>query len=218
MRVAWLIARKDLRVEWRTRVLLWQVVPFGLMALLLCGLAVGPNANVNRTLAPGLLYVVLILVAMLVVGRSAQLDAPRGTRASLLTLGIEPSAVYLGKVIAVTIELWLSAVVLLAGSVLFLHVSALEALTTLPLITLAVATMSCAGVLYGAVSLGSSSTNTLLPLLVLPAYAPILIAGERGFSSLLRHGPLARWTVILGIGAALYAAVGILLYGAIEES
>jgi len=44
-RVAWLVAKKDLRIELRSRVLLWQVVPFGAMALLLAGLALGPRTR-----------------------------------------------------------------------------------------------------------------------------------------------------------------------------
>ena len=45
IRTALLVAGKDLRVEARSRVLLWQVVPFGVMALLLSGLALGPGAR-----------------------------------------------------------------------------------------------------------------------------------------------------------------------------
>ena len=43
IRVAWLVARKDLAIEARSRVLLWQVLPFGALSLLLSGLALGPN-------------------------------------------------------------------------------------------------------------------------------------------------------------------------------
>ena len=43
IRTALLVAAKDLRIERRSRVLLWQVVPFGVMALLLSGLALGPT-------------------------------------------------------------------------------------------------------------------------------------------------------------------------------
>ena len=48
IRVALLVAGKDLRIERRSRVLLWQVVPFGVMALVLC--AAGPRTYPRRTL------------------------------------------------------------------------------------------------------------------------------------------------------------------------
>ena len=60
IRTAILVAAKDLRIEVRSRVLLWQVVPFGVMALLLIGLAVGPSATTTRHVAPGLFYVVSV--------------------------------------------------------------------------------------------------------------------------------------------------------------
>ncbi len=55
IRVALLVAGKDLRIERRSRLLLWQVVPFGVMALLLSGLPLGPTQAGHSPAAPGLL-------------------------------------------------------------------------------------------------------------------------------------------------------------------
>ena len=65
-----LVATKDLRIEWRSRVLIWQVVPFAVMALVLAGLAVGPSPQALRRVAPGAFYLVLLLASLLAVGRS----------------------------------------------------------------------------------------------------------------------------------------------------
>jgi len=54
IRTALFVATKDLRIEVRSRVLLWQVVPFGVMALLLSGLALGPQQVGHSSAAPGL--------------------------------------------------------------------------------------------------------------------------------------------------------------------
>ena len=121
MRVAWLVATKDLRIEARSRVLLWQVVPFGVMALLLCGLALGPTQVGHSSAAPGLFYLVVVLVALLMINRSHAIETSPGTKASVATLGLDPAGVFLGKAVALMVELWLSSFVLLAGSVLFLH-------------------------------------------------------------------------------------------------
>ena len=67
IRIALLVAGKDLRIELRSRVLLWQVVPFGVMALLLCGLALGPAHAGSSSAGPGLFYLVILLVALLMV-------------------------------------------------------------------------------------------------------------------------------------------------------
>jgi heme exporter protein B len=217
IRLILLVAQKDLRIERRSRVLLWQVAPFGLMTLLLCGLAVGPNASTQAKLAPGLFYIVVMLVALLVINRTSQVESSRGTATSVQILGIDPGAVFLGKALAMFIQLSIVGVALLAGTTVLLHVPLDAAFVTLPVLLLASATLSMAGVLYGRIAASSANAGTLLPALALPAFAPILIAGERSFSSLITAGPLARWVGLLGLASATYACVGVLLYGALEE-
>lgn len=217
MRLILLVAQKDLLIERRSRVLLWQVAPFGLMTLLLCGLAVGPNASTQAKLAPGLFYIVVMLVALLVINRTSQVESSRGTTTSVQILGIDPGAVFLGKALAMFIQLSIVGVALLAGTTVLLHVPLHAAFVTLPVLLLASATLSMAGVLYGRIAASSANAGTLLPALALPAFAPILIAGERAFSSLISAGPLARWVWLLGLASATYACVGLLLYGALEE-
>lgn len=218
IRLALLVAQKDLLIERRSRVLLWQVAPFGLMTLVLCGLAVGPKASTQTRLAPGLFYIVMMLVALLVINRTSQLEAARGTATSVQILGIDPGAVFVGKAIAMFVQLSIVGSVLLAGTAVLLHVPLHAAILTVPVLFLVSATVSMAGVLYGRIAASSVNAGTLLPALALPAFAPVLIAGERAFSSLITAGPLARWVWLLSVALGTYACVGILLYGALEES
>ena len=144
IRVALLVAGKDLRVERRSRVLLWQVVPFGVMALLLSGLALGPNQAGHSTAAPGLFYLVIVLVALLMINRSHAIEATPGTRASVATLGLDPAGVFLGKAAALAIELWLTAIVLLAGSVVVLHTALHGTLSAVPSIVVTLGAIATA--------------------------------------------------------------------------
>ncbi len=218
IRIAWLVARKDLRIEMRSRVLLWQVVPFGAMALLLAGLALGPAHAGNSTAGPGLFYLVMLFVALLMINRSQVLEATPGTRASIATLGLDPAGVFLGKALALCVELWVTGLVLLAGTVLVLHTALHGAFLALPSVLVTLAALAAAGTLYGAITAGGDGAATLLPVLCLPAFAPLLIAGERAFSAALSHGGLWEWWVILVVALVAYVGVGILLYGVLEES
>ena len=218
IRVALLVAGKDLRVERRSRVLLWQVVPFGIMALLLSGLALGPNRAGHSTAAPGLFYLVIVLVALLITNRSHAIETTAGTRASVATLGLDPAGVFLGKAVALAVELWLTAVVLLAGSVVVLHTALHGTLVAVPSIVVTLGAIATAGTLYGALTSGGNAAATLLPVLSLPAFAPLLIAGERSFTSALHGGALLEWWIISVVALAVYLALGILLYGVLEES
>jgi heme exporter protein B len=218
IRTALLVAAKDLRIEIRSRVLLWQVVPFGVMALVLCGLALGPKQVGHSSAAPGLFYLVVVLVAILMINRSHAIESSTGTRASVATLGLDPAGVFLGKTLALAIELWLSALVLLAGSVVALHTALHGTLTATPSILVTLGAIAAAGTLYGALTSGGNAAATLLPVLSLPAFAPLLIAGERSYGAALHGGALLEWWVISVVALAVYLGMGILLYGVLEES
>lgn len=218
IRTARLVAAKDLRIEARSRVLLWQVMPFGVMALLLCGLALGPDRAGRSPSAPGLFYLVVLLVALLMINRSQGIEASPGTRSSVATLGLDPAGVFLGKALALLVELGATSIVLLGGAVLFLHTSLQGTLTALPSVIVTLAALAAAGSLYGALTAGGAGAATLLPVLALPALAPLLIAGERSFYAALHGGGLWHWWVIIVVALVSYVAIGILLYGVLEDS
>ena len=199
IRTALLVAAKDLRIERHSRVLLWQVLPFGVMGLVLSGIALGPTHAGHSSAGPGLFYLVMLLVTLLMINRSQAIEGSSGTRASVATLGLDPAGVFLGKALALAVELWITGVVLLAGAVLVLHTALV-------------------GTLYGALSGGGQGPATLLPILALPAFAPLLIAGERSFSASLHGATLWQWWVISLVALAAYLAIGILLYGVLEDS
>jgi heme exporter protein B len=218
LRTAWLVAGKDLRVEWRSRVLVWQVVPFAIIALVLVGLVVGPNASETRRVAPGLFYLVLLLVTILMIGRSQLIESPPGTRASVRMLGLDPAGVFLGKAAALLVELFVAAVVLIAGVVVTLRAPLGGTLAATPSILLALGSLAAAGTMYGALVGGARDHATLLPIVALPPFAAILVMGEKAMSSAISGGALAKWMILLGAGCVAYVAVGVLLYGVSEES
>jgi hypothetical protein len=55
-------------------------------------------------------------------------------------------------------------------------------------------------------------------VLSFPAFAPLLIAGERSYSDALHGGALWQWWVISLVALVAYLAIGILLYGVLEDS
>lgn len=217
-RDAMLVCGKDLRIELRTRVLLWQVVPFGILTLLLFALALGPSTATLERGAPGLLWLALLFASVLATTRSAGIEAPEGTRASIRLLGLDAGGVFLGKVAALAVQLVAIAAVLEVGLLVFFHVSAARLAVATPLEACAVAALAAVGTLYGAVVAGTDVAGTLLPLLVLPALAPVLIAGEKGTAAVLAGGGPGRWAIILAVMAVAYLAVGTLVYGSLEES
>jgi heme exporter protein B len=219
-RDALLVAEKDIRIELRSRVALWQVLPFAVLVLVLFGFALGPGAHALRAAAPGLYWLAVLFSTVLATQRSFAIEAGAGTRDGLRLSGIDPAGVFLGKAAAVAAQLIAVQVVIGAGIlVLFgVHVDA----WWLALVASLVATvgLSAAGVLYGALSAGLRVRETLLPLLVLPIVAPVLIAGSRAWAAAVTGAVAsgASWLKILGPFAAVYLAVGIVLYGPLQET
>ena len=219
-RDALLVAGKDLRIELRSRVALWQVVPFALLVLVLCAFALGPGAAALRAAAPGLFWLAVLFSTVLTTQRSVAIESGEGTRDGLRLSGIDPAGVFLGKAAAVAAQLAVLQVVLWAGlTVLFgvrLAVPWLAVVASL----LATVGLAAAGVIYGALSAGLRVRETLLPLLVLPILAPVLIAGSRVWSAAVAGSVSAGagWLRVLAPFAAVYLLVGIVLYGPLQEA
>src|ERR1019366_6089330 len=141
----------------RSRVLLWQVVPFGVIALLLCGLALGPAHAGDSPAGPGLYSLVTLLVTLLMINRSQAVERTPGTKSSIATLGLDPAGVFLGKSLALAVELWVTGLVLLAGAVLVLHTALHGSIIALPSIVVTLGALASAGTLSGPLTAGGGA-------------------------------------------------------------
>jgi heme exporter protein B len=219
-RDALLVAGKDLRIEARSRVALWQVLPFALLVLLLCAFALGPGTSVLRSAAPGLFWLAVLFSTVLTTQRSFAIESGEGTRDGLRLSGIDPAGVFLGKAAAVAVQLAVLQVVLWVGLTLLFGVHVHTAWLAVVASLLATVGLASAGVIYGALAAGMRVRETLLPLLVLPILAPVLIAGSRAWSAAV-SGPASSgttWLRVLLPFAAVYLVVGVVLYGPLQEA
>jgi len=219
-RDAALVAGKDLRIEARSRVGLWQVVPFAVLVLVLVAFAIGPDSASLRHAAPGIFWIAVLFSTVLSIQRSVAIESGEGTRDGLRLSGIDPAGIFLGKAAAVGLQLLVLQIVLWAGvTVLFdvrVHVVWLAIVASL----LATVGLACAGVLYGALSAGLRVRDTLLPILVLPVLAPVLLAGSKAWQAALDGSSSsgAEWLRILIPFAVIYLVIGIALYGPLQEA
>src|SRR5260370_14340236 len=100
-----LVAGKAVRIEARSRVTAQQILPFGLLVLLLFAFALDPDRGVLTRVAPGLFWVTVLLGTLLAVGRAYSIEAENGARDGLRLSGLDGGAVFLGKAAAVAVEL-----------------------------------------------------------------------------------------------------------------
>jgi len=220
-RDAVLVAGKDLRIEARSKVGLSQVAPFGIVALVLFAFALGPNRSLMAQGAPGLFWVAILFCTVLAIQRSVSVESTDGVRDGLRLSGIDPAGLYLGKAAAVAAQLVVLEVLLAVGVVL-LYGARIE-VPWLIVASCALGTVGLAatGTLYGALSAGLRVRETLLPFLFLPIAAPVLLAGTRMWQAGLSGGTASYgnpWLRLLVVFDAVYVALGIVVFGPIQES
>ena len=204
------IARKDLLIEWRSRVVTAQIIPFAGIGLLLFAVALDPDRGMLRRAAPGLFWVAVLLCALLIVARSYAVEPQDG----LVRIGYEPPAIFLGKTAAVFLELLILECVLGIGMVALYEVPIHQLLilsTSMVVTSLALAAL---GILFGAVTAQERTGSTLLPLLLFPALTPVMLGGTQSVQGALVNAPEDAWPWIelLGLVAAIALSGGALAY------
>ncbi len=150
---------------------------FFIIVVSLFPLGVGPEMNILRAIAPGVLWVAALLASMLSLGRLFSIDYMDGTLEQLL---IAPSPLFL-LVLGKMISHWLVSglpLVLMAPILGIQYDLSLEALGVLTLsLLIGTPILSLIGAIGAALTLGVRGGGVLVSLLVLPLYIPILIFG-----------------------------------------
>lgn len=218
-RDAALVAGKDLRIEARSRVATNQVAPFAVIVLVLFGFALEPDSGTLKMAAPGLFWVAVLFCSLLAVQRSFAVEAADAAGDGLRMSGLDPAGIFLGKAMAVALEL-VGLEVLLAIGIVVLFSAALTGVALL-LATAVVATVGLAacGTVYGVLAAGLRVRETLLPLLILPVVAPVLIGATRAWEVALGQSldDGWKWVTLLAVFAIVYVTLGVLSFGTLLE-
>lgn len=223
-RVARLVAAKDLRVERRSRVLLNQILPFAGVTMVMFAFALDASEVLERV-APGLVWLATLFSLLVLVQRSFAIEADDGALDTLRVAGVDPVAIFWGKSLALAAQLAVLEVVLLGSAVVLYGADVPLGGLVLLVTTLITATcgLACVGTLYGGLTAGSSGRETLLPLLVFPVVAPVLIGATRAVESALGTGGVALaegwpWIGLLAVFAVTFGVGGALAFGPLLET
>jgi heme exporter protein B len=171
----WVVWR-DLMLAWRRRADVLSTLFFFIIVVTLFPLSIGPEEQLLRSIAPGVVWVAALLASMLSLGRLFANDYQDGTLEQLL---LTPQPLYLiviGKVLAhwVVAELPLVLIAPIVGVQFGLSRETLTVLFVSLLIGTPV--LSLVGSIGAALTLGLRG-GVLISILVLPLYIPTLIFG-----------------------------------------
>jgi heme exporter protein B len=209
-RTARLIAVKDLRIELRSRVVTNQVLPFAAVVMLLFAFALD-NDTILVRVAPGLIWLATLFSLLVLVQRSFAIETADGALDVIRVAGIGAGGVFLGKSLALAAQLLVLEALLLLIAVVLYQVTVPAAGVALLVVTFVLATAGLAsvGTIYGGLASGAKGRETLLPLLMLPVVAPVLIGATRATEAALGIGGAAvsegwPWVGLLGVFGGLF--------------
>ncbi len=233
LNVARLIAAKDLRIERRAKILAYQVLPFAGLVLVLFAFALdnggqvdqgGRSQAITTFVAPGLLWLAVLFSVLLVVQRTFAIETADGALDALRVAGVDPAAIFLGKAAALLVQLLVLEAGLVFGIVVLYDTDIRPGGAVLLAVTLVVGTAGLAfvGTLYGGLTAGAKGRETLLPLLVFPVVAPVLLGAARATEAALGTGGAAvsegwPWIGLLTVFAAAFGAAGTVAFGPLLE-
>lgn len=223
LRTARTIASKDLRIELRSRVVTNQVIPFAALVMILFAFALDSDAVLERV-APGLVWLATIFSVLFIVARSFALETADGALEALRAAGVDPMGIFLGKTLALATQLIALEAVLVGASVVLYRadVSASGGVLLVTTAVLATVGLASVGTLYGGLAAGAKGRETLLPLLLLPVVAPVLIGATRATESAFGTNGIDvsegwPWLGLLAVFAVLFSVVGTVAFGPLVD-
>lgn len=219
LRDVWIVAAKDLQIERRSRVTFSQVVPFAGLVLVLFGFALNADRPVLERATSGLFWITVMFVTTLAVQRSTSVETTDGARRALLLAGIEPAAVFAGKALAIAVQLLLVQLMLVGGVVVLYEAEVSGWALLVSTCVVATVGIAAAGTLLGALVAGVRARETVLPILLLPVLAPVLIGATRAFDDAFGSVAVDGWSwlgLLAGFGV-INIVLGALSYGVLLE-
>jgi heme exporter protein B len=201
-RAAWLVMRKDLRVEMRSREILYTTVFFAVSCVLVFAFGFVRDGRPVDDVAAGILWIAIAFSGTLALGRTFERERLNETLQALMLAPADRPAIYAGKLLGILL-LMLAVQVVLVPMVALLFQAPLFSRPLLLIALLVCGTLGFAsvGTLFAAMLVRARSRDVLLPVLLYPITIPVIIAGVRGTAALLQPDggePIARaWLSML---------------------
>jgi heme exporter protein CcmB len=215
---AWLIAKKDLVVEARSRELAYTTVFFAFACMLVFAFSFVREGRALEGVPAGILWVTVTFSGTLALSRAFERERQAETLRALLLAPIERAAVYLGKLLGL---------ILLMTGVELIIVPVIGLLFDAPigrapwllagLLATGTIGLAAVGTLFAAMLVRAHSRDVLLPVLLYPIAVPVVIAGVLGTASIFAAEPnlaMARdWLAMLVFFDAVFVTLSLWTFG-----
>jgi heme exporter protein B len=206
--IIYALLRRDLMLAFRQGGGAGTALGFFLTVIVLLPIGLGPDQALLQRIAPGALWVALLLAVLLPADRIFQIDYDDGSLEIMVT-GVAPlELVALTKSCAhwLSTALPLAIVAPLLGFLINLDVSAIgPLLIAMPLGSMSLSLLASLG---AAVTVGLRRGGLLVSLLILPLYVPVLIFGVSASSFVDLRTPSLLILTALALASLVLTPVG----------
>ena len=224
LRAAAAIAAKDLRSEVRSRERVPAMFLFAALILLVMHFAVGLDSAASAGLAPGVLQAAFLFAGTLGLYRSFAPETEAMAIHGLMLAPVDRAAIYFGKTASGAVTLFAVQIPVLGlyevlfevnlwgprGVIGFLLLSGVFWCGSLAFTAL--------GVTLAAISAATPVREVLLPLLLFPLAAPLVIAGVSGARAVMEGEPIGESVRFLLLAAAAFGSISWMVFEfALEE-
>jgi heme exporter protein CcmB len=210
----WLVTRKDLLIEARSREILYTTLFFAVSCVLVFAFGFVREGRALEDAAAGILWIAIAFSGTLALGRAFERERQSETLRALLIAPIDRPALYVGKLLGILLLLAVVEAVIVP-LIAFMFQAPLFRAPLLMFGLLATGTIGFAavGTLFAAMLVRARSRDVLLPVLLYPITVPVIIAGVRGTAALLQADidiPMARaWLSMLAFFDVVFVTLAL---------
>jgi heme exporter protein CcmB len=202
LETAWLITRKDLLIEIRSREIVYTTLFFAIACVLVFAFGFVREGSALGDAAAGILWITIAFSGTLALGRAFERERQSETLRALMMAPVDRPALYVGKlagilILLATFELIVTPLIALMFQARFFA----HPLLMMGLLAGGTLGFASVGTFFAAMLVRARSRDVLLPILLYPITIPVIIAGVRGTAALLQAEadlPMARlWLSML---------------------
>lgn len=212
---------KDLLVEIRTGDRLAAMGAFSVLVGVLFHYAVDPTVVRPQEIAAGMIWLAVLFAGLLGLGRTFHLEDEEEALQGILMSPIPRDALYLGKVLANFVLVFMVVVLVFGVFAIFFDLTfGGNLLLLLAVVGLGTLGFVALGTLFSGISSRTRMGETLLPVLVFPLLVPLVIYGVSATSRLFAGRPFSEVEGnlrMLGAFALVAVAAGAVLFRFVVE-
>jgi heme exporter protein CcmB len=202
LETVWLVTRKDLVIELRSREIVYTTLFFAVSCVLVFAFGLVREGRPLDDAAAGILWIAIAFSGTLALGRAFERERQSETLRALMMAPIDRPALYVGKLLGVLLLLGAVEIVVAPMIALMFQADMFgHPLLMLGLLVTGTVGFVAVGTLFAAMLVRARSRDVLLPVLLYPITIPVIIAGVRGTAALLQAEvdlPMARaWLSML---------------------